>query len=129
MTEIVSRHENAPPDENKSSTDFPAPVKDQLEDCNYSEQSPSELCAYVVVENWRYGQGSPFCDAPALAGRPYCAQHWALCHGAEKSPEAEPGAPPAELAHLAPVALPEAVEPAETLAELSLPAGAADGEV
>lgn len=95
-------------------------------------QEPAEPCGYVVVEDWQYGQGSPFCDAPALPGRAYCARHWALCHRPDEAREAEPadtGGPPAELAHLEPVDLPEPGEPAEALAELALPAGAADDEV
>jgi hypothetical protein len=37
------------------------------------------LCGYVVTPDWRYGAGSPFCDAPALPGGSYCARHRRRC--------------------------------------------------
>ena len=33
----------------------------------------------MTVENWRYGDGDPFCGAPTVEGSAYCATHRALC--------------------------------------------------
>ena len=50
-----------------------------------------DRCGYVLRDGWRYGMAPPFCDAPALPGSSYCADHRALCVIA-------PGAAAAEVA-------------------------------
>ena len=120
------------PKENKSSTYPLVEVKYPSEQFNHCEQETQNRCAFVIVDDWRYGDGNPFCDAPALAGRAYCARHWALCNAGADGREAEPAetaGPPAEFAHLEPVDVSEPVEPSETPAEFDLPTGGVDGEV
>lgn len=87
-------------------------------------------CAFVTVNNWRYGDGDPFCGAPAVAGSAYCAVHRALCQippgtragiAAARAlrREAEIAAPPA-LGLLDAPALPEVESAAEAAALVDL---------
>lgn len=93
-------------------------------------------CGYVDAEAWHYGEGNPFCDAPALPGSSYCARHQALCAVAPDSPAGAAAAralaeaadaatvPPPELAFLAAVTLPELeaeAEPGDIAACVDLP--------
>lgn len=82
-------------------------------------------CGYVGAEAWRYGDGNPFCDAPAAPGSSYCARHQALCAVAPDSAAGEAAAralmraadaatiPPPELGFLAAVTVPELEAEAE----------------
>lgn len=99
------------------------------------DEKGREPCAYVVGR-WRFGGPSPFCDAPAVAGAPYCARHLALCRVAPGTAEGrrlaagqarlaeQAAAPPQEFARLDAVALPEPFgEEHEPLTGLDLPRG------
>jgi hypothetical protein len=91
-------------------------------------------CCFVAAEQWRYGSGEPFCNAPAAPGSAYCVRH--LAHCAAERPET--GAvgegeapPPPELGFLAEVALPELIpdDPREIRALLDVePPGPGDEE-
>ena len=35
-------------------------------------------CAYIA-QDWRYGEGDPFCGEPAAKGSAYCIRHQRLC--------------------------------------------------
>ncbi len=82
-------------------------------------------CGYVGADRWRFGDGSPFCDAPAAPGSSYCERHRALCAIAPGSAAGRalaqalaraadsPGVPPPELAFLAAAAIPELEAEAE----------------
>ncbi len=89
-------------------------------------------CAYIAADRWPAGQ-PPFCGAPVQPGSPYCTAHRRICTA---DPTSETGAiiamvqdlgaraePPPELAHLAPIALPEPSEEDEILAAGELPIG------
>jgi hypothetical protein len=97
-----------------------------------------ERCGYVALVGWRYGEATPFCDAPALPGSSYCARHRSLCIIAPGSAAAESAAraldqvasaapaPPPELAFLDAAAVPEleaAAERDDIAACLDLPPG------
>jgi hypothetical protein len=43
------------------------------------EPDPSRTCSYIADPHWRFGDGDPFCGAPAEPGHPYCARHRQLC--------------------------------------------------
>jgi hypothetical protein len=95
------------------------------------ERPGRERCGYVMAAQWRYGAGDPFCNAPAVRGSSYCAEHRALC---EVDPETIEGqllaGDQAAAAHAvlpdefpsltAPEALPD-VEPDEGLAAIDVP--------
>jgi hypothetical protein len=93
-------------------------------------ESAPRGCAYIAADTWPPGT-PPFCGAPVLLGSPYCAEHTRLC---TVDPASEAGArvaitqelaaraaPPPELDHLTPIALPEPVEDDEKLDESDLP--------
>jgi hypothetical protein len=70
-------------------------------------------CSFVATEQWRYGSGEPFCNAPVAPGSAYCVRHLARC-AAERSQtgaagEGEAPPPPPELGFLAEVALQELI--------------------
>jgi hypothetical protein len=54
---------------------------------NRRRKGEAARCGYVADARWHYGAGSPFCDAPAVAGTSYCARHLALCTVPAASPE------------------------------------------
>jgi hypothetical protein len=87
-------------------------------------------CAYIAADTWPLG-APPFCGAPVLPGSPYCAAHTRLCTADPASAEGERiaiaqdlaarAAPPLELDHLAPIALPERTSDDEKLDASELP--------
>ena len=94
-------------------------------------------CGYVARGSWRYGEAGPFCDAPAVPGSSYCAEHRALCTIAPGSAAAAGAAraldqaadaartPPPELFFLAAAPPPEldaAAEPEDIAGCLDVPA-------
>ncbi len=89
-------------------------------------------CSFVVIEDWHYGAGDPFCGAPAEPRSPYCALHRALCVVPLETPAARAAKralraaaraetpPPAALAFLAPWAVPDpGIAPEETRAVMA----------
>jgi hypothetical protein len=82
-------------------------------------------CSYVEAEDWHYGEGSPFCDAPTVPGSSYCARHKALCR---LDPDAEAELPPAEPGQPDPPEPLIPTEPEEVLPALDLPARPADSD-
>lgn len=110
-------------DKNKTRTNSTRPVKPG------EDGTPSDLrrgCAFVAREPAASGRASPFCDAPALPGSAYCADHHAICDVAPGSAESErlgrdlereaatESPPPEELSFLASVEIPEPEPEAES---------------
>ena len=97
------------------------------------EPATERRCAYIAAETWPPG-AAPYCGAPVRPGSAYCATHARLCTADPASAEgvriaiaqdlAARAAPPPELDQLAPVALPEPIEPEEGLAARELPSTA-----
>jgi hypothetical protein len=95
--------------------------------------SVERRCVYIAAETWPPG-APPFCGAPVLLGSPYCAEHTRLCTADPASEEgarialtqdlAARAAPPPELDHLAPIALPERAPDDDKLDASELPANA-----
>jgi hypothetical protein len=93
------------------------------------ERAP-QGCAYIAADTWPAG-APRFCGAPVLLGSPYCAEHTRLCTADPASAEgariaiaqdlAARAAPPPELDHLAPIALPERTSDDEKLDTSELP--------
>ena len=126
-------------DENISGTllDFGAAAKSDSRvpddagfDSEATEGAGDRRCAYIAADRWPVGE-PPFCGAPVQPGSSYCPHHARLCVvdpasaegvllalGQELAAAAE--APP-QLAHLAPVAVPELVEDGASLDRRELP--------
>ena len=113
---------------NKTGTFSTFPVKPG--DACASDVLNDARCAFVAREPGTEGRSSPFCDAPALRGSAYCAEHHAVCDFAPGSEESERlgrdldreaetvPPPPEELSFLASVEIPEP-EPDEEPEDLS----------
>jgi len=83
-------------------------------------------CAFIAADTWPAG-APPFCGAPVQRGSAYCPAHARICAVDPASAEgvlialrqelaASVAAPPQpEMAHLAPVALPEPIDDDATL--------------
>jgi hypothetical protein len=97
------------------------------------DETAKQRCAYIAADTWPPG-APPFCGAPVLLGSPYCAAHTRLCTADPASEEgaliamtqdlAARAAPPPELRHLAPIAVPEPTPDDDTLADSELPINA-----
>jgi len=70
----------APPDENIKRTieEIPESVSRKNDEYNHDWQTDGNRCGYVVTAEWRAG-AARFCDARAVRGSSYCAEHRALC--------------------------------------------------
>ena len=125
--------ENATLIENISGTihDLRAGEKPALREIGLGDDvaEAARRCAYIAADTWPPG-APPFCGAPVRPGSAYCATHARLCTADPASAEgvriaiaqdlAARVVPPPELDHLAPVALPEPIEP-DALDQRELP--------
>lgn len=93
---------------------------------NLKKNKTETLCRFIDD-----GRGVDYCGAPTLPGSAYCGRHHRLCRLSPESTEGgrairaferdarEPPALPAELAHLASVAVPEELDSADEPRDLA----------